>query len=230
MLKHCNMNKKSSNYEILSEVTSITIDGFVYSWGFNKFCNLGHNLDRNENIFETRLIENLSNISLICFFICCPVGITYFLTNDGLLYYCGQMSNNSFQKSPKLLIIDFKLGFIDKIISIKKRTLITAAISADAVNTVFSLRDNQLIKEKYKNIFDFVLNEFQMTAQTVETPQTAETPQTVETNHFDRNFIEICKLDKGGFGSVVKVEDKFSKVLTAVKKITLKGRNYFICY
>ena len=187
---------------------------------------MGLNLDRNEHVFEPRLIENLSNISSIC----CAGWITYFLTNDGQVYYCGQMSDNSIQKSAKLLISDFKLSNIISIRSYKKLTFITAAISADSVNTVFRLSDNKLIKEKHKNIFDFVLNEFQMTTQTVETPQTAETPHTVETNHFNQNFIEICTLGKGSFGSVVKVEDKFSKVLTAIKKIMLKGWIYSIYY
>ena len=113
--------------------------------------------------------------------------------------------------SQSLLISDFKLSYFILIRSYKKLTGITAAISADAVNTVFNLKDNKLKKMKHKNIFDYFSNEYQMTSQTV------------ETNHFNRNFIEICSLGSGGFGSVVKVKHKFNKVLTAVKKIKLKG-------
>ena len=62
----------------------ITNDGLAYSWGRNDYLDLGHNLDRNQCVFEPKLI-NISNVVSIG----SSQNSTYFLTNDGLIYFCG---------------------------------------------------------------------------------------------------------------------------------------------
>ena len=83
----------------------ITNDGLVYSFGDNEHYTLSHELDENENIFVPKLIECLNNIKSICVF----TYNAYFLTNDGILYFCGKIAENNYQKKPKLLENNYKI-------------------------------------------------------------------------------------------------------------------------
>ena len=42
---------------------ALTTDGYVYSWGHNIWCDLGHDLEKDEVVYEPKLINNLSNIT-----------------------------------------------------------------------------------------------------------------------------------------------------------------------
>ena len=68
---------------------AITSDGQVFSWGPNQFSNLGYKSVI--NIFAPRLIENFKGIKTVC----ALATISYFLTDHGELYYCGQSQDNN---------------------------------------------------------------------------------------------------------------------------------------
>ena len=62
---------------------ALTFDGLVYSWGRNDWCCLGHELNRNECVFEPKLII-ISQVISVGF----STKRTYFLTSLGDLYFC----------------------------------------------------------------------------------------------------------------------------------------------
>ena len=63
---------------------ALTSNGFVFSWGQNDWCNLGHDFERDQHVFQPKLI-NISKVKCISFTEFC----TYFLRSDGILYFCG---------------------------------------------------------------------------------------------------------------------------------------------
>ena len=85
------------------ESFALTDNGMVYSWGRNKWCELGHELKQNECIFEPKLIINLTNITSIC----SSNNNRYFLSIDGNIYFCGGYFDKNgikcYQMVPKLL-------------------------------------------------------------------------------------------------------------------------------
>ena len=66
---------------------ALTENGLVYSWGSNVNTLLGHELNEDEWIFEPKLI-NISNI--IC--VCPTLHNTYFLTNEGQIFFLWNLS------------------------------------------------------------------------------------------------------------------------------------------
>ena len=81
---------------------ALTDNGMVYSWGFNQWCRLGHELKQNECVFKPKII-NLLNITSIC----SSSANTYFLSNEGNIYFCGKYIKNNeewFQKSPQIIL------------------------------------------------------------------------------------------------------------------------------
>ena len=67
--------------------------------GYNDWCQLGYDLEKDEVVCGPKLINNLLNI------ICIASGgnNTHFLTNDGLIYFCGRFAENQIEKLPKLM-------------------------------------------------------------------------------------------------------------------------------
>ena len=91
---------------------ALTTDGCVYSWGYNDWCQLGHDLGKYEVIYEPKLINNLPNIISIA----SGRVNTYFLTNDGLIYFCGSLGENNYQKLPKIIDINTRIDSLHYVI------------------------------------------------------------------------------------------------------------------
>ncbi|CAG2176149.1 unnamed protein product [Oppiella nova] len=85
----------SPNHEIKSiycygySSYAITSEGQVYSWGLNEWYNLGHN--SSDNIWKPKPIEDMTGIKTIC----SNGRITYFLSNDGFIHFCGEYRNTN---------------------------------------------------------------------------------------------------------------------------------------
>ena len=135
----------------------LTNAGFVYSFGDNYHHCLGHELiTRNENVFIPKLIDSLNNIKTIGLSQDYTNGNyyysnTYFLTNDGFLYFCGKINENFYEKKPKLM--EMELKFKD-LYSKERKTIVRKENS----NEIFELKSNSIIKSAFNNIFDFYAN------------------------------------------------------------------------
>ena len=131
----------------------LTIDGLVYSFGYNSGYCLGHELlSKNTGVFIPKLIESLNNIKTIGF---SRNNYNYyylnkfFLTNDRFLYFCGKLNENIFEKKPKLMKTKKFNDFIQK-----NKTIVIKENS----NEIFELKSNSIIKSEFNNIFDFYAN------------------------------------------------------------------------
>ena len=148
------IKSKLNQFFVFSQTFVLTIDGLVYSFGYNYNHSLGHEFISNyEKVFIPKLIEGLNNIK--------SIGInynnnnlcysTYFLTNDGFIYFCGNISQNNYQKSPKL--IETELKFND----LYSKEGNSVVINENS-NEIFELKLNTINKTKFNNIFDFYAN------------------------------------------------------------------------
>ena len=122
----------------------LTIDGSVYSFGSNYYNKLGHEVTpKAEIVFIPKLIQVLRNIQ--------SIGIndknTYFITNEGFINFCGQISDNNYQKKPELLITDIKFSYL------YSKDNKTIAINNE---NIYELISNKIIiRNESKNIFDY---------------------------------------------------------------------------
>ena len=121
---------------------ALTDNGMVYSWGYNEWSHLGHELQQKECVFEPKLIINLTNISSIC-----SSGVaTYFLTTNGNVLFCGQHLNENgiecYQMIPKLLTNELKIHSLHSIASYQRSFSIGCALSDECIYSL-SLRFNR---------------------------------------------------------------------------------------
>ena len=204
---------------------AITSDGLVFSWGRNKWCDLGHDLNENEGIFEPKLI-NISNVVSICL----SSRLTYFLTNEGLVYICGQFTDQNNKDVVKTLeIIDTNIKFIhlDQV-NFAQGFLDYNAIATSEQGEFFFLKSDKMIRitsEYYQTVRQFIPKTFKIN-KNKEIVFTKRQINFSNENRFNQRFEELSELGSGGFGTVLKVQDKCTKRLTAVKKTKLPG--YFL--
>ena len=135
----------------------------IYSWGNCTRFQLGHDFDKKMksiNIFEPKLI-NISNVISICSL----KSITYFLTNDGNIYFCGQLEDDSFQKTPKLMKNNSKLISLHSIGFHQKSSFVRIGVTNDFI---YHFNYNNIEESKHKNIFDFFSFEHKMTPKTID--------------------------------------------------------------
>ena len=140
---------------------ALTDNGMVYSWGWNGWCDLGHE-SKNEYVFEPKLI-NLLNITSIC-----SASInTYFLSNEGNIYFCGPYydKNNKLciQKSPKIILNQSNINSLYSVNYYQMGYPIACALSDECV---YSLTYNEIHKTNYGNIEEYYSNECQLTYNT----------------------------------------------------------------
>ena len=152
---------KSIHCSFLSSF-ALTDNGMVYSWGHNDLGELGHELEENECVFEPKLIEILSKITSIC-----SSGTnTYFLSNEGNIYFCGKNYENDkecLQKSPQIILKQSNINSLYSVNCYQKDYPIGCALSDECV---YSLRLYEVNKTNYRNIEEFFTNECQLTYNT----------------------------------------------------------------
>ena len=141
---------------------ALTDNGMVYSWGWNQWCHLGHELKPNELIFEPKLIINLNHIISVC-----STSINrYFLSINGNIYFCGLYYENGikcYQMVPKLLTNQLNIHSLHSIDSYQRMIAIGCALSD---KWVYSLKWDSIEKTNYKSLEEFNSNECQMTYKT----------------------------------------------------------------
>ena len=157
---------------------AVTDNGMVYSWGINDLYSLGHELKENECLFEPKLIINLQNITSIC----SSNSNSYFLSNEGNIYFCGQYfdENNRkcYQLLPKLINLPkyLKLLIIIKSFGFSKRSIHSIQIFKEKNsigvivinNVIYKLNSNKIEKTNCKSIQEFYSKNYQLTYGTID--------------------------------------------------------------
>ena len=168
---------------------ALTDNGMVYSWGLNRCYDLGHELKQNEWFFEPQLIINLLNITSIC----SSYFNTYFLSNEGNIYYCGvyydENNYQCFQKSPQIILKQRNIISLYAVKCYQKGYPIGCALSEECV---YSLRYNEIHKTNYRNIEEFFTNEYRLTFNTYYVRLLSET-QKINIKKNGKNVL-ICKI------------------------------------
>ena len=220
---------------------AITTDGLVYSWGYNQTCQLGHELGRNECVYEPKLVAKLKDIE----FVCPSTDNTYFLSKEGFIYFCGhfryESNRESYQLLPKQIKTDLKINKFESKFSSKVRKWVSTAVTD---HLVYLLSSESLIETNYKKFYDFYAKEYQITCETIDitpVPTRVESKVNVQLQKpaatdngedgpelrrasslnglFDSKFQVLAQIGSGGFGTVFKVRDTVDRQVYAVKKI-----------
>ena len=208
---------------------ALTTNGLVYSWGWNDWCVLGHELDKEEIVFEPKLI-NISNVISVC----PSSNNTYFLTNEGLIYFCGYYKdeNNceSFQKLPKLIEGITRFSSLHSVTIYQKQYSIASAVSE---NSILYLNFNKIMKTESKDILEYYCKEWNVCHKTIqicddfnykESELLIKKTLSEMNSRFEEMFTHLNKLGQGGFGVVYRSENKFNKKLYALKKISTESK------
>ena len=93
----------------------ITEEHKVYSWGWNYYDNLGHDMDDNE-VMSPTLIDGLSEFDIVG--LASSHTNTYFLTSDGKIFFCGmiiQRHTTNWQIQPVLMDTNQKFVELESI-------------------------------------------------------------------------------------------------------------------
>ena len=201
-----------------SQSFALTFDGLVYSWGWNYCCGLGHELIRNEEVFEPKLI-NISNVITINI----SYFKTYFLTNEGNIYFCGKINAISYQKTPKLLI---RLTNFDPMQYKTFHLIYIDDRSLERLNDMNCEGSRQWYYEKFKMTFTTLLIDRNVNGSpTVKNVDFLNQEIKLGGKLFEKSFVKFELMNGGGFGTVCRVEDSSSQTKFAIKKICLRG-NY----
>jgi hypothetical protein len=203
---------------------ALTSTGRVFSWGDNKFCQLGIDLIKPSS---TPKLIKLNNVFIIK--ISCSQMHSLLLSIDGTIYafgnnVWGQIGNGTqeFQKRPIKLNHDKK--FID--IASHWSENISIALSLDNFYYIWgdSKEKNILtpIVTNHKSIYEIYVHHFDIYIEGSE--ELIEfSDLSFRNGYYERNFIEIEELGKGSFGTVYKSMIKgHENSLHAIKKIFLK--------
>ena len=128
----------------------ITEDNKVYSWGDNNKYNLGHDSDDGK-IFVPKLIDKLSSLNIIDIKYS-DFGnerITYFLTSDGKIYFCGKLCTNdteNYQKYPIQIECDELFVGLESVFYMWQMT-----VALTDKQVVFEIISNKAIETEFKS-------------------------------------------------------------------------------
>ena len=160
--------KSLSNFKIKSiyceadKSYGITSDGLVYCWGWNNYCQLGHDLEQRECVYDPKLI-NLTDIISVS-----PGKTTYFLSKQGTLYFCGALEPGSecqiFEKLPLPLETGMHFKSLHSYAYYQTMTTIHIAVIEDSV---VRLIYGKIKETKHKNVFDYLSFECDITPCTI---------------------------------------------------------------
>ena len=230
--------KTFTNFSIKSIICSyirsyaLTTDGLVYSWGYNSHCVLGHELDKNECVFEPKIIFNLKNIISVC----PSTENTYFLTNENYIYFCGlyydENNRDTFQKMPKLLNSETKFSSLHSIYYFQSLRTISLSVSEDSV---FKLYWNIIQKFNDKSFFDFYSTKYDLSHKTIQITSDRSFDGNDLTdlhnyktedqfkNRYKEIYEEFSILGEGWFGKVYRVKNRNTKQKFAIEVIPFNG-------
>ena len=149
---HCSFNQSFA----------LTHKGNVYSWGENQFCVLGHKIEENDMKNEPKIIYNLSNIKSIC----SSGNNTYFLDNDGDIYFCGKYNDGmNSQSIPKQIYGLKKIKSIHSIVSYKILLPIGCLQDEHGIRPLY---ENKVLKiSKFNTFREYFLRNYSLSHRTI---------------------------------------------------------------
>ena len=193
----------------------LTNDLLVYSFGYNIHNLLGYELAKNENVFIPKLIESLNNIKTICVF----TYNSYFLTNDGFIYFCGEINENNYQIIPKLLETELKFeDLISKTMQLSDNKYKDIAIAVKD-NSIFQLSFDNISKTDFKNIDEYYAKQRNITLKTT----------TLLEDTYNYVSMVSCELDLTSIEQKKTIFNKFEN-FTQLSENTLKQIKYFYVF
>ena len=146
---------------------TITLNGLVLSWGYNRDHHCGHQSP--ENILTPKLIPQLNHIKSICSVNTTEDNrFTCFLSNSNIIYFCGKYTDDMKQVQIEILPrpISMKLNVqqIEERHSFVPRNIVLIQTD-DTICELFS--PNKVKKYKYNNFIDFYATELQQSYNTL---------------------------------------------------------------
>jgi hypothetical protein len=212
---------------------ALTESGHVYSWGSNKYGQLG-----NENTVysNTPKVVELNSISVER--ISCGLWHSLLLSKDGDIYAFGcnrwgQIGNGNNVNQLKPVKINHKIKFID--IAAHHCLHISVSLSVDDKCYVWGECKNENFKTPNKTDFGTfaeVFNNYTSIQYEISEKLIEFKDKLFRFGYFERKFKELETLGRGSYGTVVKVEtrDNLLKEYFAIKKIKpINGReNEFV--
>ena len=232
LLKKFSKNTIKSIYCSYNRSFALTIDGLVFSWGSNSWCELGLEIDQHSNVFVPTLV-NISKIIEVSSF----TSNTYFIDQQGHIYFCGLYSNDkdcdSFQKSPKIFLSKKVFKKLYSVPIFKQKRSIVIACTEDSY--IFCAAWNYLFIVK-KNPFQFYSEKYSLTHKTLKInsysdeitePESLTYPEK-NIKNFESIFKNVEIIGTGNFGEVMSVNDTRNGNKFAVKKINMGNyeKNY----
>ena len=215
-------NSVKNIYCSFNKSFALTFEGLVYSWGSNHKCSLGHELNKNECVFEPKLI-NISNIISIGF----SIDKTLFLTNEGKILFCGRYfdenNGSSYQKSPKLDQLNRECHQICFIPVYRKMQSMGEAFKKINLNEKDGKTIHQFFYGNYKMTYNTLVMDIKISQTLCESKINREDNNHEKGKIFRIRFAELDKLHHGGFGSVFKMKDLNTQNIFAIKQFKLEG-------
>ena len=142
---------------------AITMEGLVYSWGYSQYNQLGHNI-----VNKTCLpkLINIKGIKTLCLSPC----NTYFLNEQGEIYYCGYQYLNFNVTTPikltkhkfeSLSSVQFHHDEAENIFDLNSISC------ADDGKHIYILRNGTTRKTRYKKLTDYFMKTYNITHSTI---------------------------------------------------------------
>ncbi|XP_054166544.1 uncharacterized protein LOC128964011 [Oppia nitens] len=237
-----NETKIKEIYSFKKSSFALTIDGQVYSWGENEdTLHLGHKTLVNIN--RPKLIKHLINVRSIG-----TSGVnTYFLTNDGELYFSGRFKKG-FVKRPKPMenCPPHRFIALQHCYSYCNQESLVMALTSDGVYKI--VVPNDITKTNSTNLSSYCALIHDITYKTVlinpnfnairvsidnginnNSVVNHSSHPLVNNNQNDSyyrsNFKELVRLGSGGFGTVFLVKRLLDKKVFAIKRIDFQNSN-----
>ena len=201
---------------------AITTNGLLFSWGYNENGILGQGQIGEKCI--PRVVD-LFNVHKIC----SSESNSYFLTNDGYIYFCGKYDYNNralIRKTP------IKINNPNTIIHDLTQMCGTLKESYcwHSEGLFYRLNQDQLVKmnDKYNTIFELSAIRIGITPQMlhISCDDRIETSAQFIWSH-STIFQVMAIVGSGGFGAVKQCLDHFEKRFYAIKMINILSESYF---
>ena len=172
----------------------------VFSWGYNKHGELGH--EGSSFISKPKISEILSKLKIIT--IKSYVDMTYYLSSNGKLYICGKDCRSNESISDEINLIQIKRSdYFTQLESISYYQII--ALSDEQI--VYELKGKELLETKYKSIEEYCVKKYNNTFKTF------------LASLKNSNVLLTKDIGHGAFGKVYEVF--FQTQYFAIKKIII---------